>query len=133
MHVETPDNSYEASAQPPGASIAERFSWGAFLIPEFWYLIHRLWWRAAYFWLIVIGATWLFQLMGWNIGDEPHAPAVAWYLVYYGSSYVCARNARVRARDASCLYDDDAFFARSERLWLFAGLVWLGWDIVRLF
>ncbi|MDO8880168.1 MAG: hypothetical protein Q7W44_05125 [Coriobacteriia bacterium] len=130
--METPSEPSSFIAPSPGTEIAERFSWGAFLIPEFWYLIHRLWWRAAYFWLISIGAMWWFLLMDWSIGDEPYAPTVVWYLLYYGSSYACARNARSRAREASCLYDDDVLLVRSERLWLIAGLVWLGWDAVRL-
>lgn len=120
----------------PGCPSLERlqggFSWGALLVPQFWYAMHGVWGRAALFWVIIVSANCLFLQSGWEIGLPWLWQSVTWYTIYYGVAGLLARSARLAARRSLPPFGHGMGFIANETFWTVAGLLWIAYDITRL-
>ena len=119
------DTSRQSGPSAACSDFDTRFSVGALLLPMLWYLVHRDWWRAAYFFGFSVVVGGLYAFFAW--GDSPAQPLLdtVRFAGFYGVSAWLARSARRRAIQASVLYHDSVAFAKSERGWTIAGLVCL--------
>ncbi len=108
------------------------FSWGALLVPQFWYVLHGVWGRAAIFWVLIVSANTLFLQSGWEIGSRWLWQSVAWYTIYFGVAALLARSARFAASRSLPPFTHAARLIANETLWTVVGILWIVYDITRL-